>query len=76
MRTKKGTVTSKSGNKSYVVTCHIYVTHPKYHKRYRKSNKFHVHCEENNLEVGQEVTIVESKPISKLKRWKVAPSQA
>ncbi len=76
MRTKKGTVTSKSGDKSIVVTVERYVMHSKYHKKYRVSKKFHAHDEDNTVEVGDEVTIIETNPISKLKRWKVVPADA
>ncbi len=77
MRSKKGTVTSKSGDKTVVVTVHTYKNHPKYKKRYRVSNKFHAHDEENKYQVGDDVTIYETKPTSKLKRWTVeAPKGA
>lgn len=71
MRSKKGTVTSKSGDKSIVVTVHTYRNHPKYKKRYRVSSKFHAHDEQNQYQVGDDVTIYETKPLSKLKRWTV-----
>lgn len=71
MRTKKGTVTSKSGDKSIVVTVNSYKMHPKYQKKYRVSKNFHAHDETNGAQVGDKVTIVESRPISKNKRWKV-----
>jgi len=71
MRTKKGIVTSKSGDKSLVVTVHRYKMHPKYNKRYRVSKKFHVHDENNVAQVGDEVLIAESRPLSKTKRWKL-----
>ena len=73
MRTKNGIVTSKSGDKSIVVTVHTYENHPIYKKRFRKSSKFHAHDEENTFQIGDEVTITESRPLSKLKRWTVAP---
>ena len=71
MRSKKGTVTSKSGDKSIVVTVHTYKQHPKYKKRYRISKKFHAHDETNQFTVGDDVTIYETTPLSKLKRWTV-----
>ena len=76
MRTKSGIVTSKSGDKSIVVTVHTYENHPIYKKRFRKSSKFHAHDEANTAQVGDEVVIVESKPISKRKRWTVMPATA
>lgn len=71
MNTKKGTVVSKSGDKSLVVEVHQYKMHPKYRKRYRVSKKFHTHDEENTAQVGDEVTIAETRPMSKNKRWKL-----
>jgi small subunit ribosomal protein S17 len=71
MRSKKGTVVSKSGEKSIVVAVHTYREHTKYKKRYRVTKKFHTHDEENTHEVGETVTIYETNPISKLKRWTV-----
>ncbi|HMR00911.1 MAG TPA: 30S ribosomal protein S17 [Candidatus Gracilibacteria bacterium] len=76
MRTKKGIVTSTKMDKTIVVTVHTYKTHPKYKKRYQISKKFYAHDEENKCQVGDKVTIYESKPLSKLKRWTVeAPSK-
>jgi small subunit ribosomal protein S17 len=69
MRTKKGTVTSSKMDKTVVVTVHSYKAHPKYKKRFRVSKKFYAHDPENKCKEGQEVTIKESKPLSKLKRW-------
>lgn len=71
MRSKKGTVTSNKMDKTIVVTVHSYKTHPKYKKRYRVSKKFYAHTPENTYKIGDEVTIYETKPLSKLKRWTV-----
>lgn len=75
MRSKKGTVVSKSGIKSIVVEVLTYKQHPKYKKRYRTTSKFHAHDEAEKYQVGDEVTIYETKPLSKLKRWTVDPKQ-
>jgi small subunit ribosomal protein S17 len=75
MRTKKGTIVSKSGDKSVVVIVHRYEFHPKYKKRYRISKKFHAHDEGNTSQVGDEVYIAETIPVSKLKRWKIVSEQ-
>lgn len=69
MRTKKGTVTSAKMDKTIVVTVHTYKSHPKYKKKFRISNKFYAHDPENKFQVGDEVVIKESTPLSKLKRW-------
>ena len=70
MRYKKGIVTSQKQDKTVTVTVHAYKNHPKYKKRYRVSTKFHVHNPDNKkFSKGDEVTIYETKPVSKLKRW-------
>ena len=71
MRTKKGVIVSAKMDKTVAVVVHRYVNHPKYKKRYRVSNKFYAHDPKNALEKGMFVKIAESKPISKLKKWKV-----
>ncbi len=71
MRSIKGIVTSKSGDKTVVVTQHTYKVHPKYKKSYRVSKKFHAHDENNQYKVDDAVTIYETRPLSRLKRWTV-----
>jgi small subunit ribosomal protein S17 len=71
MRTKKGTVTSDKMDKTIVVTVHNYKTHPKYMKRYRVSKKFYAHDPNNTYKLGDTVTIYETRPLSKNKRWTV-----
>lgn len=71
MRTKKGTVTSDKMDKTVVVTVHTYRSHPKYIKKFRKSAKFYAHDPENSYKVGDDITIYETKPLSKQKRWSV-----
>ena len=73
MRTKTGIITSNKSKKTLVVQVNTYKIHPKYKKRYRVSKKFHAHCEdETKYNLGDKITITETRPISKLKRWKVA----
>lgn len=71
MRTKTGTATSTKASKTVVVTVHTYKRHPKYFKSYRTTKTFHAHDEGNIVQEGDTVTIAESRPLSKLKRWKV-----
>lgn len=71
MRSKKGVVVSKSGNKTIVVQVSTSKVHPKYKKRYSVNNKFHAHDETNEFKVGDQVTIYETRPLSRLKRWTV-----
>lgn len=69
MRIKKGIVTGAKMDKTVVVTVHSYKSHPKYKKRYRVSKKYYAHAPEGKFEVGDKITIYESRPMSKLKRW-------
>ena len=76
MRIKKGLVTSTKMDKTAVVTVQSYKSHPKFKKRYLSTKKFYVDDPKNLLKEGQEVTIQEVKPISKLKRWVVVDEQS
>jgi len=69
MRTITGTVTSKKMDKTLIVTSHSYKNHPKYKKRYRVSKKYYVDNPNNEYKEGDKVTIYETTPKSKLKRW-------
>ena len=69
MRSKTGTVTSTKMQKTIVVTVTTYKTHPKYKKRYRSSSKFYAHDENGVAKLGDTVTINETRPLSKMKRW-------
>lgn len=71
MRTKKGIVTSAKMQNTIVVTVHTYKQHPKYKKNYRTSKKFYAHDPESKFQEGDEVTIYETTPLSKTKRWTV-----
>ena len=72
MRTKTGTVTSNKMTKTIVVKVITDKLHPKYKKRYQVSKKFYAHCEDSaKCPVGSTVTIEETRPLSKLKRWKL-----
>ena len=69
MRTIKGVVKSNKMDKTIVVEVTTYKSHPKYKKRYKVTKKFHAHDENNVANIGDIVTIKESRPLSKLKRW-------
>ncbi|MCP4522719.1 MAG: 30S ribosomal protein S17 [Candidatus Gracilibacteria bacterium] len=69
MRTKKGVVTSTKMDKTIVVSVHTYKNHAKYKKSYRVTKKFYAHDAENTCSEGDIVTIQETRPLSKLKRW-------
>ena len=66
-----GTVISDKGNKSITVIVERKYQHPVLHKVVKTKKKYHVHDENNSFKTGDKVSIVESRPISKLKRFKV-----
>ena len=68
---KKGTVISNKMENTVVVRVNRTIRHPRYGKVVKLSKKFYAHDPSNSLEEGQEVTIVETRPLSKLKRWRV-----
>ena len=68
-RTLSGIVVSSNSNKTIVVKVTRRVKHKLYKKIINLSKKYHAHDEDNNFKVGDNVTIIESKPISKLKTW-------
>ena len=70
-KTKTGSVVSSKMNKSIVVSVERLVKHPLYGKYFRKTSKFMAHDEENQCQVGDTVKIVETRPLSKLKRWRL-----
>lgn len=74
MRTITGTVVSTKMDKTIVVSTDSYKSHEKYHKKYKVTKKFYTHDESNSYKEWDMVTIVESKPLSKLKRWEVKQS--
>ena len=68
-RILSGTVVSSNANKTIVVKVTRRVKHKLYKKIISRSKNYHAHDEDNNFKVGDNVKIIESKPISKLKTW-------
>jgi len=66
-----GTVTSKMGDKSIKVTVPFKVRHPRYLKIINRKSVLHVHDEANTAKVGDRVEVMETRPISRLKRFRV-----
>ncbi len=66
-----GKVIKDKNNKTIVVLVKRKFTHPFYGKVVTKSKKYHAHDEKNKFKIGDDVSIIESKPFSKLKRWEV-----
>jgi small subunit ribosomal protein S17 len=69
---RRGIVVSDKGDKTIVVKVDLIKSHPKYRKVVRSTVKFHAHDEENTAGVGDTVRIVETRPLSALKRWRLA----
>lgn len=71
MRLKKGIVSSSKMDKTIVISIDSYKSHPKYKKRFKVTKKFYAHDEDNKFKQWDVVTIKETRPLSKLKRWEV-----
>ncbi len=69
---RQGTVVSDAMEKTIVVRVDVVKAHPRYKKVVRRSVKFHAHDESGQAKVGDVVRIVETRPISKTKRWRLA----
>lgn len=70
-KTRQGVVVSAAGDKTCVVKVEDRKRHPLYGKMMTHSKKFHAHDENNECQVGDTVTIMETRPLSKLKRWRL-----
>ena len=69
---RRGVVVSDKGDKTIIVKVDVIKSHPKYKKVIRRTAKFHAHDEANTAGVGDTVRIVETRPLSKTKRWRLA----
>jgi small subunit ribosomal protein S17 len=72
-RTLTGTVVKLSMQKTILVRVDRSIRHPQYNKLITKSRTFPVHDERGEAKIGQMVTFVETRPISKTKRWRLVP---
>jgi small subunit ribosomal protein S17 len=69
---KVGRVVSNKNDKTVVVAVDFLKRHRLYKKMLRRTSRFHAHDEHNECQMGDLVRIVETRPLSKLKRWRVA----
>jgi len=69
---RQGVVVSDVQDKTIIVRVERRTTHPLYGKTVTRSKKYHVHDEANEAGLGDKVLIAETRPISKLKRWRLA----
>jgi small subunit ribosomal protein S17 len=70
-KTEIGFVSSKMGDKSVKVTVPYKTPHPLYGKVINRKTVLHVHDEKNETKVGDKVEVMETRPISRLKRWRI-----
>ena len=75
-KVRKGTVTSKMGSKSVVVKVEYRELHPLYGKVVVRSKKYHAHDEADTAKVGDKVVIMETRPLSATKRWRIVTPEA
>ena len=71
-KTRVGRVISDKMDKTVVVAVETFVTHPLYKKQIKKTTKFKAHDENNECKTGDRVRIMETRPLSKDKNWRVA----
>ena len=67
----EGVVVSNKMDKTIVVKATRKMRHPRYEKLVERWKKYYAHDEKNEMKIGDKVQIIETRPISKLKRWKV-----
>jgi small subunit ribosomal protein S17 len=70
-KTLVGVVTSDKMEKTVIVMVHRLVLHPVYKKYVRKRKKFKAHDEQNQCHMGDKVLLIETRPLSREKRWRV-----
>lgn len=70
-KVREGLVTSNAMDKTAVVTVATRKPHPRYRKTMARTTRLYVHDEENTLNVGDRVKVGETRPLSKLKRWRI-----
>ena len=70
-KTQIGFVSSRSGDKSIKVTIDYKKPHPLYQKVVNRQTVLHVHDENNESKVGDKVEVMETRPLSRLKRWRI-----
>jgi small subunit ribosomal protein S17 len=70
-KVREGTVASNAMEKTAVVLVVERVRHPRYAKTVQRTKRLYAHDENNDVKVGDRVRLVETRPMSKLKRWRV-----
>ncbi|MCB0275243.1 MAG: 30S ribosomal protein S17 [Calditrichaeota bacterium] len=70
-KTRVGMVVSDKMDKTVVVAVERPVKHPLYKKFIRQTTKFHAHDDSNQCDIGDKVRIMETRPLSRTKRWRI-----
>lgn len=70
-KVREGTVVSNAMDRTAVLAVVERVRHPRYNKFVQRTKKLYVHDETNDLNVGDRVKVMETRPLSKTKRWRV-----
>jgi len=70
-KTRVGVVSSNKMDKTIVIKVERKIKHPLYGKFLKKTTSFHAHDEKNECSIGDTVKIMESRPLSKTKRWRL-----
>ena len=70
-KVREGIVVSNKMQKTVTVRVERTIRHPRFEKVVTRGKKFYAHTEDSNIQIGQRVRIVETRPLSKLKRWRV-----
>jgi small subunit ribosomal protein S17 len=71
LKTRVGLVVSDKMNKTRVVAVERAFRHPRYERVIKRTARFKAHDEQNEAHVGDRVVIVETRPLSKYKRWRI-----
>jgi small subunit ribosomal protein S17 len=70
-KVREGWVISNRMNKTIVVAVERYFRHPQYEKVIRRTSKLYAHDDKNECRIGDKVKVMETRPLSKLKRWRL-----
>jgi small subunit ribosomal protein S17 len=70
-KVREGIVVSNKMTQTIVVAINERVAHPKYGKTVQRTKKLYVHDETNDANIGDRVRVIETRPLSKLKRWRL-----
>jgi small subunit ribosomal protein S17 len=70
-KVREGWVISNRMDKTIVVAVERYFRHPRYEKTIRRTLKLYAHDDKNECQIGDKVQVMESRPLSRMKRWRL-----